>query len=189
MQYIDNRILQIDGWMSKQELEWLYNSAKSLPKGSLIVEIGSWKGRSTAALYLGAGNNKAVVAIDTWRGTPSEEAHNEAKERNVFRIFLSNMRALNIHPQPYRKYALGEQFLIMHSGRASEYFDNNSIQFLFIDGDHSNVDKDIIAWFPKVCDRGVISGHDYNWDSVYSGVNNTIGKINAQVGSIWIKQK
>ena len=145
MEQINSAILSIDGWMSTQELEWLYNTAKSLPKGSLIVEIGSWKGRSTSALYLGAGINKAVVAIDTWQGTPSEEAHREAKERNVFRVFLSNMRQLNLYPQPYRKYALGEQFLIMRSIRACDLFDDNSIKFLFIDGDHLNVDKDIIA--------------------------------------------
>lgn len=189
MEQINSAILSIDGWMSIQELEWLYNSARSTPNGSLIVEIGSWKGRSTAALYLGAEINKAVVAIDTWQGTPSEEAHREAKERNLFSVFLSNMRQLNLYPQPYKRYALGEQFLIMHSLKACDLFDDNSIKFLFIDGDHSNVDKDIIAWFPKVCDYGVISGHDYNWDSVYNGVNHTIGKIDAQVGSIWIKQK
>lgn len=189
MRYIDNRILSIDGWMSTQELEWLYNAAYSLPRGSLIVEIGSWKGRSTSALYMGAGWNKSVVAIDTWKGSPTEIAHREAKQRNIFNIFLANMRALNIYPQPYKRNVLGPQFLIMDSVEASEYFDDNSIQLVFIDGDHANAEKDIIAWYPKVSSSGIISGHDYNWDSVYRGVNNQLGKIDALVGSIWIKEK
>jgi predicted O-methyltransferase YrrM len=191
MQYIDNRILQIDGWMTQQELEWLFNTAYSLPRGSLIVEIGSWKGRSTSALYMGAGSNKAIVAIDTWQGQPDlrQTAHKEATEKNLFRTFLVNMQYLNIHPEPYKRNVLGPQFLISDSVQASECFCDNSIQFVFIDGDHTNADKDIIAWYPKICVGGIIGGHDYNWDSVYNGVNNTIGQIDAQVGSIWIKQK
>jgi hypothetical protein len=38
---------QIDGWMRPQELQWLAETAIGK---QLVIELGSWHGRSTAAL-------------------------------------------------------------------------------------------------------------------------------------------
>ena len=46
---------------------------------------------------------------------------------------------------------------------AAVNFADESIDFVFIDADHSyeSVKKDIEAWLPKIRKNGIISGHDY----------------------------
>ena len=64
------RCLFVDGWLSRDEAATLHRLAsKSLGP---IVEIGSWQGRSTAALALGsmAGTQQPVFAIDSFVGVP-----------------------------------------------------------------------------------------------------------------------
>lgn len=49
------------------------------------------------------------------------------------------------------------------SKEASKLFDKNSIDFVYIDGDHSleGIYTDIYSWTPKVKLGGIVSGHDY----------------------------
>ena len=46
---------------------------------------------------------------------------------------------------------------------AATQFEDESIDFVYIDGDHSYdfVKNDIAAWYPKVKQGGILSGHDY----------------------------
>jgi MMP 1-O-methyltransferase len=58
-------LADVDGWLTIDEAYWLYSAAAKLPEGSTIVEIGSYHGRSTIALALGAKQSGSVVyAID-----------------------------------------------------------------------------------------------------------------------------
>jgi MMP 1-O-methyltransferase len=61
----DRYIAQIDGWLSKEEALVCYELAKSVTDGC-IVEVGSYRGRSTAALAFGslAGARRPVYAIE-----------------------------------------------------------------------------------------------------------------------------
>ncbi len=60
---------------------------------------------------------------------------------------------------------------------ASKYFGSESIDFCYIDGDHSlgGVYNDIMAWTPKVKVGGIIAGHDYK-DGPASGITDFFGK-------------
>ena len=55
------------------------------------------------------------------------------------------------------------EILRMSSDDASYKFDDNSIDFIFIDGDHTEqgVYGDLKNWYPKVKSGGILSGHDY----------------------------
>ena len=63
----------------------------------------------------------------------------------------------------------------MDSIEASKKYEDNSIDFVFIDANHDYdyVKKDIEAWFPKVKTGGVIAGHDYHkhWKGVVKAVD------------------
>ena len=64
--------------------------------------------------------------------------------------------------------------LRMESLDAASEFEDGSLDFVFIDASHDyeNVIADIVAWYPKVKEGGVISGHDYpTWEGVKKAVN------------------
>src|SRR5271155_5768390 len=61
----------IEGWLLPSQGKWLFNAARTLPAGANVVEIGSFKGRSTCCLALGCqGSEKHVYAIDPFDGGP-----------------------------------------------------------------------------------------------------------------------
>lgn len=51
----------------------------------------------------------------------------------------------------------------MFSAEAAKDFEDNSLDFIFIDGNHgfAHVVNDINNWAPKIKSGGIISGHDY----------------------------
>lgn len=185
-------ILEIDGWMVWTELDWLQQKAISIPAGSLIVEIGAWMGRSSAALYLGAGNNdsKAIVTIDTWQGQPDlrDTDHIEAKKCDLFAVYMDNMRRLGVTVRPYKPGQLGAQYIIGDSVESASLFEDQSIDWWFDDGDHTILGKDIDAYMPKMKPDGVVSGHDYF--SFFETIQQEIHKrfwVNGIVENLWWK--
>ncbi len=46
---------------------------------------------------------------------------------------------------------------------ALEDFEDNSLDFVYIDGDHNfkHISEDIYEWTKKVRSGGIVSGHDY----------------------------
>ncbi len=175
--YFDYPDNGIDGWMVFPELQWLYETAK---KYKNIVEVGSWKGKSTHALL--SGTKGTVTAVDTWQGSEDPRDHTNilAKQDDIYGIFeknTSDFKNLKVVPQA--------------SPGAANYFDDKSIDFLFIDAGHTyeDVKKDLIAWMPKMKPDGLISGHDYMpdvWMGVIQAVNEAFGKPDGVAGlSIW----
>lgn len=188
------KILQIDGWMHPIELEWLFHIAQKVPEEGVIVELGAWKGRSSAALYEGAGNKKNVVSIDTWRGQKNlvDFDHSEVKTTDIFKVYIENMRQLGFNPKPspipYEPHHYGPQYIISDSVEASKYFQNNSVDWIFIDADHTKTGEDIDAWLPKMKTDGLMTGHDYF--SFYETIQQEIHKrfyIHQIIHSIWVR--
>jgi predicted O-methyltransferase YrrM len=76
-------------------------------------------------------------------------------------------------------------------------FEDNSIDFIYIDGDHSYnaVKQDLEMYLPKLKDNGIIGGHDYSKNDEYNR-QNTIRAVNEVVGkpdrlfvdTSWVKQ-
>lgn len=164
----------IDGWMLFKELTWLYEMAKS---NKTILEVGSWKGRSTHALLTGC-KNGTVTAVDTWEGSIDNRDMTSwiAKQENIFAQFNSNVghfTNLKIH----RKASLD----------AAKDFADDSFDAIFIDAGHTEEEAgdDIDAWLPK-CKR-MLCGHDYieSWMGVIAAVDKRFGKPDGVCGSIW----
>ena len=59
--------------------------------------------------------------------------------------------------------SLGDRIVRGNSVDVAKTFKNNSLDFVFIDANHTykSVKEDIEAWFPKVRKGGIVSGHDY----------------------------
>jgi hypothetical protein len=184
---MDRRILDIDGWMGEEELEWLYARAREIQKGC-IVEVGAWLGRSTAALYTGAGENVCVVTIDTWQGQASlrDTDHHLAQEIDLQAAFMANMEVFGIIPKPFIDLETpGRYYLSLPSLDAAVLLPDRSVDMCFVDGDHDIVAADIGAYKPKVKPGGLLCAHDY-W-LLTDAINGVSGNPDGVCGSIFYK--
>ena len=164
---------RISGWMSKDELDFLYNLAKKMES---IVEVGSWKGRSTHALLSGCQGK--VYAIDHFRGSASENQQvREASAKDIYAEFRGNVGGFD-----------NLEVLKISSVEATEQFENKSVDMVFIDADHSYemVKADIEAWLPKA--KKMICGHDYWFGGVNKAVKELFGSNIKTFSGIWIKE-
>ena len=151
-----------------------------------FVEIGVWMGKS--ACYMGtkikeAHKNIQFDAIDTFEGTAGSLVHQPIVEENggsVFQKFQRNVRAL--HLQDYIRPVINDSI------QASKDYVNESIDFIFIDGDHSYdaVRADIVTWTPKLKKDGIIAGHDIDAPEVKRAVESVFGNTWKQKGNCWI---
>lgn len=164
-----------------------------LPNNSHIVEVGSWKGRSSAYMAVEIVNsNKRIKfdCVDTWLGSPNEEHHQQdqlVKEDKLYDLFLSNIEPVKDIINPVR----------MSSMDASKLYEDKSIDVVFIDAchDYECVKEDITAWLPKVKTGGIISGHDIDWPGVNKAIHEIFGSPNPanfilNYGeSVWVHKK
>jgi len=167
-----DRALGIDGWMSPGELEWL---AKQAEKHDLIAEIGSWMGRSTAAMS--DNTDGRIFAIDTWAGSDEPAHHEILADKGPNWLFSEFKRNITDNVTAIR----------MTSLEAAAYFERRGAKFdmIFLDGAHDteSVRADIAAWLPRLADGGLFCGHDY-FTTVKEAVDEVLEVDEAH--SIWI---
>lgn len=95
----------------------------------------------------------------------------------------------NIYNDVLRKSKIIENFRLLResSQTASTLFEDNSLDFVFIDANHSydSVKLDIELWLPKIRTGGCLGGHDYSvvYFGVIQAVNEKIGADNISVRS------
>lgn len=166
---MDKRIYDIQGWMAEEELEFLHNLVANAGPDDLIVELGSWKGRSTAVLYSAMHHNQTIITIDTWLGQPDLrfQAHSDVLKNDIFLEFLENMRSFGIEPKWWNGNSSGACYLRMQSSDAALLFREHKINRLFIDCDHNEVGNDIDSFLPCMANgNSTMCGHDFNWVGV-----------------------
>lgn len=179
--------IEIPGWMGQPELNYLYNMVLQAPPDALIVELGAWKGLSTAALYEAMHDRQTVVTVDTWLGQADlrEEAHHEVLERDVFLEFMYYMDQIGVQPIWWSPDQVGACYLRALSVDAATLFQDGSVAKLFIDCDHGAVGEDIDRFLPKMAPEAEISGHDWNWGNVKHQVEERL-VVTDVIGDIWI---
>lgn len=165
---------EIDGWMSVDELAWLRSTAAM---SQSVVEIGSWKGRSTWALCESCPG--PVHAVDHWAGSKdgNKGAFDELNYIDVHALFLANVGHfpnLQVHKMKSRAFA---------KLPSSPRF----VDMVFIDGDHSYgaVMGDLRDWGPRT--TKYLCGHDLSWKGVRQALDEYApGRWQHTVGDIWM---
>jgi hypothetical protein len=170
--YFDYHNPGIEGWMHFDELLWLNDRAKEMRN---IIEIGSWKGRSTHALLSGCKGN--VTAVDNFIG--SKDPHDKAfYSANSFEDFKKNVGHFE-----NLKIVEGDSL------ETAKDIPDKSFDMVFIDAGHSyeEVIADIDAWKNKA--RVLLCGHDYHypWLGVIKAVDEKLGLLSGVKNSIWYK--
>lgn len=116
------------------------------------AEVGVYKAAFTEK-FCKAGFDK-VYAIDPWMAYQGAGRTQEEQERQDF-IYGHVTRVL----APYSN----AEIIRKTSRDALNDFKDNSLDFVYIDGDHefAHVAEDIVGWTKKVRKGGVVAGHDY----------------------------
>jgi len=156
----------IDGWLSDKEGEFLFNKAKACTGRGVIVEIGSWKGRSTVWLGLGSkeGVKTKVYAIDP---------HNAGSDQD----FYGKVNTLKEFKENIKKAGLNKVVISVLKDSSNAVKDwNKPIELLFIDGSHKYdiVKKDFLDWSKYLIEGGTIAFHD---TILFSGPRNAVNEI------------
>lgn len=157
----------IQGWFIYQEIyDIAVNTAKD---GAHFVEVGAWRGRSTA--YMGvnihnSGKNIKFDTIDTWKGSLAQEELTQDPSvlaGTLYDEFLQNIGPVRDQVNPIQ----------MTSMEAVKLYEDDSLDFILIDGSHEyeDVRDDITAWLKKLKPGCMIAGDDYEWPGVKRAVN------------------
>jgi len=158
--------------------------------GDLIVECGVFLGSTVC--YVGQALKKLgvkakIYAIDNWLCANISDESKQFVNRSE--SFLEGF-TLNV-----AKCGLTDMVttLQMDSLTAVDYFENNSISFLFLDASHNyeDVKDELKAWLPKVKNGGIICGHDFSDPSVNRAVVEVLGNVNESSSkcAYWIENQ
>jgi predicted O-methyltransferase YrrM len=143
-------VYEVAGMLTHEEVDFLYRLGQVNHCQGVIVEIGSFKGKSTIALARGAAasHRAKVYAIDPHRIQP-EEGYLEDTEAE----FFANIKKGGVDEQVVP--------MIMTSEAAAKGWDK-PVRLLWIDGDHRYEPSklDFTLWEPYVVNGGIIAMHD-----------------------------
>lgn len=178
--FVPKKIVKIylnkPGYLSLREAHLLYQNAKNLKGNKVVVEIGSYLGKSTCAIAEGIrGKNINFYTIDTFENQAMTEGR-----RNTFEEFLKNTSEY-------------KDLITIKKGFSYDVvkkMQNVKIDFLWIDGDHTyqGVKRDIEDWVPLVKENGIVCFHDYK---KLTGMSNKEVKkaVDEKIMGKWFKKE
>ncbi len=133
------------------------DAAKSLNNGFIGIEIGTWEGDFSYALLNNTSISK-LYCIDPYRHFQNNEYPDGMNSLTQIQFD----EKFNIVQKRFEQFGKRVEFLRMTSDEAITLFDDNSIDFIYIDGNHDYkyVLNDIRKWYPKVKIGGILAGDD-----------------------------
>jgi predicted O-methyltransferase YrrM len=158
----------VEGWLSEGQAGRLWEAARAVPPGGRIVEIGSFRGRSTIVLRRAADPAVGVVAIDPHGGGdrgPQEIAPDAALGDQDHKAFRRNLE----------RAGLSEA--VRHVRRPSyEALEEvtGPVDLLYVDGAHRYrpARADIAGWGARVRPGGRMLVHD-----AYNAIGVTLAQL------------
>jgi len=161
-----------------QDLEGYFDFADLYDKqveiardGAIFVELGLWNGRSfvyLAEAIKKSGKKIDLHGVDNFQTPPLEQ-------------FMLNLLDCGV---------LNATVTKSDSAEAAKLYKDKSVDFVFIDADHSYqaVKKDIFAWLPKIRKGGFIGGHDIQRTVVYHAVQDALENFQRVGINSWLKE-
>lgn len=149
-------VVGVEGWMTRGQGRDLFAAAAACPPGGRIVEIGSFRGRSTIVLALGAPDDVEIIAIDPHAGNdrgPREIDGFGAEADRDHEAFVANLAAAGVGERVTHVRRFSHDALADVTG---------GIDVLYVDGAHryGPARADIRDWGARVVDGGTMLIHD-----------------------------
>lgn len=184
----------LGGWCGNQEGSTLLNGAAILPPGSLVVEIGSFMGKSSRYLISGCMySDSKLVCIDPFTAMGEGEgelwvadpkwaigaAHKESIAKYYKRVAPAGTLSMfysaldSILGIEFQDFVTVKEMI---SEEAAINWDLGKIDFIFLDGNHRSCQQDVNVWMPHLAEHAAIAFHDFSPEGgLYGpdGPNNT----------------
>jgi MMP 1-O-methyltransferase len=158
----------IAGWMGRNEAELLFELAAAVPPGQDIVEIGSYPGRSTVFLALGAQPGRTIHAVDPHTSGCLQLRKGESIDTSKY--FLQNIAEMGVEDrvEPH----------ITFSVDAAHTYTGRPVGLLFVDGNHSEkaVVDDGREWAVHMAPGCFVAFDDIAWTGVARGVDGLVSQ-------------
>ena len=139
-------------------------------------------------------SNNRFFAVDTFKGSVGDAAFAETLDKNngsVLNLFAHNLQLAGVLDRVIP--------IATESTIAAKAFDNESLDFVFLDGahDYKSVYNDLVSWFPKIKQTGLIGGHDFGHPPLTKAIYDFFGQLNLTVYKVsgptsktsWISSK
>jgi hypothetical protein len=135
-------MIPADGWLSLEEARLLWKWATKV--NGPFLEVGCFKGRSSALLSVAAGANK-VHCVDPFKGFSTEDPSGEL----TFEAFKENIGGRELSN------------IIIHKTKI-EVWNPRPVTFAYLDGDHTAQGTSAQIRKAIQCQPSVVAIHDVN---------------------------
>lgn len=180
----------VPGWVN--DAEHIYEEVcGEFKDGDIVAEIGSLLGQSAcrmASLIKDSGLNVKFYSIDLfWMIEQTFNNLTHSHQPESFLKYIQDIRELapgisifDIVKHPLEPLELEDyvEFVTCDEKYAYRLFDDNSMKFLWIDGDHTGdvVYNNLVNFWPKIISNGIIAGDDLVYPDVKKGVDKFINE-------------
>ena len=163
---MDHFYQNISGYMNHRNTVMLDMVLDQFPPGGTWVELGSWTGRSASYCVvelINRGKLGPFYCVDTWKGEAAI-AYDVDVVQDLKNIFCQNLTPV------MKKITMLSEI----SWQAADNFDDESVDFCYVDAGHSYeaVTNDLTAWWPKLRPGSRFAGDDYT--KGYPGVQQAV---------------
>lgn len=137
---------------------------KHITDVDIAVEVGTYKG-AFAVSMIDQLNPARFYAVDPLRLFPGMDS------RPGFEFARQSLLDQLADKVNHTMSVRGHTLIRETSDKASQQFEDNSVDVVYLDADHSfkGCSNDIDLWFPKVKEGGILAGHDYCNGNVAKG--------------------
>lgn len=169
-------VADLDGLITPEVGGLLAALAQNVPEGTAIVEIGSYRGKSTAYLAAAAPKDVPVYAVDPWELLDIKEWCHWCPKRMqpTLSQFIEQLESVGL----VHRIIVVQGFSVF----AADRYAGPPISLLFIDGDHSReaVAVDFHSWYPHLAQVATVVFDDYGVTR-NSGVKEAIADLGLEV--------
>ena len=160
----------VEGWLSDDQARRLWDRARSVHPGGLIVEIGSYRGRSAIVLARAVEGRAEVIAVDPHAGNdrgPRQIHGTSAQGEADNRAFRENLERAGV---------AGAVRHVRRASQAALEEVEGPVDLLYVDGAHrfGPARADVVRWGARVRPGGTLMVHD-----AYSSIGVTLALLSA----------
>ncbi len=151
-----DRVVAVEGWLSDEQARRLYDRAAALTADATIVEIGSFRGRSTIVLASAAAAGISVIAIDPHAGGdrgPREITPDRELGDTDHAAFVENLARAGVIERVDH---------VRSESDAAHPRVSGPVDLLYVDGAHrlGPARRDLLGWGERVAPGGTMMVHD-----------------------------